>query len=132
MVEPQLQADTNPWSPREHDLVDRTSPLHIGDNSGSYDKGDDKVLVSRQGHGQGQEHGLAPATSISGTEKLGLRMDPALNRSTSTLIEPLDESMGNKKVCKLQLVLQQVSHGKELIDRHLARTGDFLEVGQGG
>lgn len=132
MVEPQLQADTNPWSPREHGLVDWTSPLHLDDNNGSYDKGDDKALASRQVGGQGQEHGLAPATSISGTEKLGLRMDPALNLSTSTLIEPLDESMVSKKECKLQLVLQQFSHGKELIDQHLARTGDFLEVGQDG
>ncbi|KAI9234543.1 MAG: hypothetical protein BYD32DRAFT_423295 [Podila humilis] len=127
MVEPQLQADTNPWSPRAHDLVDSTSPLHLDDNNSSYDKGADKALVSTQVGGQGQEHGLAPATPISGTEKLGLGMDLALNLSTSTLNEPLDGSMGNKKECKLQLVLQQVSHGKELIDQHLARTGDFLE-----
>ncbi|KAG0363979.1 hypothetical protein BG005_000011 [Podila minutissima] len=127
MVEPQL-AGTNPWSPHEYGLVDRTSPLRIDDNNRPYDnRGDDKTLASKDlEHGQGQELGLAP-TSKSGTQKLGLRMDPALNLSTSTLIEPLDENIAIRKECKLQLVLQQVTHGKELIDQHLARTGDFLE-----
>ncbi|KAF9336180.1 hypothetical protein BG006_009449 [Podila minutissima] len=127
MVEPQL-AGTNPWSPHEYGLVDRTSPLRIDDNSKPYDyRGDDKTLASKDlEKGQGQELGLAP-TSKSGTQKLGLRMDPALNLSTSTLIEPLDENIAIRKECKLQLVLQQVTHGKELIDQHLARTGDFLE-----
>ncbi|KAG0012003.1 hypothetical protein BGZ81_001819 [Podila clonocystis] len=128
MVEPQL-ADTNPWSPQEHGLVDWTSPLLIDDNNGSYDnRDDDKALASNDLElGQYQEH-----TTKSGTQKLGLKMDPALNLSTSTLIEPLDENIDIRKECKLQLVLQQVTHGKELIDQHLARTGNFLEVGQEG
>ncbi|KAG0039508.1 hypothetical protein BGZ82_007903 [Podila clonocystis] len=128
MVETQL-ADTNPWSPQEHGFVDWTSPLRIGDNNSSYgNSGDDKALASNDlEQGQNQEH-----TSKSGTQKLGLRMDPALNLSTSTLIEPLDENIDIRNECKLQLVLQQVTHGKELIDQRLARTESFLEVGQEG